>query len=166
MASDMIQLELTRSRSGLTVLVKVHPSIEEYMKSLGTGSTCDVRSGGRYWIPPKDGVAVYDSSTNLGVISITKDIGYRLDHVGHPLLEADSEYRRQTVNLSLLRCVGASSEAGVTFGVRGVFSNDMVREIGDLLKKASHHFYISYMKPVKVIVSVSAKAITPNEEEL
>ena len=57
----------------------------------------------------------------------------------------------QTVpNLSFLRLVGIGDQEGVTFGVKGVFTEDAIIEMHTKIKLALKDFCQAYMKPISL----------------
>lgn len=156
-----IQVQLSRGvradkTSGLTVSVQALPRVEDFIRSLGTGETTDVRTIGRHWSPiEKEGhLLVYNLNTNIGIQSQSYS-PYRIDRPGWPILEAaHGGQPMHLANLSFLRLVGISEGPGVSFGVKGVFTLEHLRQMRDLVMEASRQFYISYLKPVQLSYQV------------
>lgn len=153
---------------GFLVTVWIHPRIEEFIRSLGNSEVLDVKSMGRYWVPIENTkeLSVYYMSTSLGMQSA--DGGYfTLDRPGQPLIQSEEggmighKGPPSVINLSILRLVGASEGAGVTFGVRGVYTLDALRRMRDQLMDASRQFYVTYLKPVDLSIVVSTQEINP-----
>jgi hypothetical protein len=157
---------------GFLVTIQVHPRIEEFVRSLGTGEYQDVRVSGRYWrLVGSSPLYTYNMHNPLGQHSMGTNF-FCLDRPGQVLLDTGEEFdgpsqeerkqgRGETINLSPLRLVGASEGAGVTFGVKGVYRIDMLKHIRDMFMEASRQFYITYLKPVNLSVIVSTQEIYP-----
>lgn len=162
----VMQISVKRNTGGLFIAAKVHPTIEEFIRSLGTGETQDIRALGRHWTPYPAGAefAVYNMSTNPGVIGVG-NIQFRLDQPGNMLLSDTAvahpngrEYLK-AVNLSFLRIRGASESAGIRFHVRGVYTTEATLEIADRVKEACRAFYTMYLKPIDMTVMVQTQEI-------
>ena len=145
-----IQISLHRTPMGVTLNSKCHKGVEEFMRGLGTGRKVDVDTVGRYWraVPAEATLQAYDLTQSIG----REDEGskFRLDHLGHPLIEDNG-----SVNLSFLRLVGISDGAGISFGIKGVYSLSHLRNIQNQLGRCAREFYVSYMQPCDLTVSVS-----------
>ena len=105
--------------------------------------------------------------------------GIRIDKGSQPLVSngGDSE-RRETgdnplvgysskpsnnsryANLSFLRLVGISEGAGVSFVVRGVFSDQQVKDVHMILLDGLKRFWTAYLKPMNMCIQVSTKETT------
>lgn len=148
-----------RAEIGLRVQVKTFPQIEEYMRNLGTGTHIQVELSGRHWRPlKKDGAPLmaYDLMEKLG------DKDYLLDSLGQPLFNPNNDGVHMPnipPNISFLRLVGVSEGPGVSFQLRGVFSETAERELAIRLQKAATQFFLDYIRPVDFIVKVSMQEI-------
>lgn len=158
-----IQVNLRRSAIGLMVNVKALPRVEDFVRSLGSGETVDVRTLGRHWVPNKEQVlAVYAMATNPGSLTTDSGLRFRIDRPGWPLSEydANSLTAGEVINLSFLRLAGISEGDGVTFGVKGVFTMEALNRLRDGIGDASRRFYISYMKPINLTVMVCTQEMS------
>lgn len=177
MADDLVEVikrgetsltvSLIRSVGGLTVSVKTHPAVEAFMQGLGNGELMDVKASGNYWRPllaNRPPLMAYTMNEQLSVLVL--DSGDKCDimRVGSPLLEPFQDLdgrRRARINLSFLRLVGTSEDAGVTFNVRGVHTYEALTQMREQIGEGYKRFYRTYMKPVKmdIIVSTSETAL-------
>ena len=176
-----LQISLGRSPrhpEGIVVAIKTLPHIEAYMRALSTvevanpdGSGVEepqmssALSGGRAWMP-------LSREGDLRVYVLQQPFhglrdGIRMDQVGRPLVSYGSRDEAEvlggnskTVNLSFLRLVGISEGAGVSFVLRGVYSNDQIRGLKDDLLEAIKKFYVQYLKPISLTVQVSTQEIS------
>jgi hypothetical protein len=158
-----IQVDFKRTVKGLNLTIKALPSVEAFVKEFGNGEAVDIRTMGRYWAPiNQDTMMVYNMANNAGVIQ-GDGVGFRLDRAGYNIL-LDGELTpsgkmNNVVNLSYLRLAGISEGAGITFQVKGVFSDTNVKEMRDLTALALRRFYIYYMKPMRLSVMICTQEI-------
>lgn len=143
-----------RYTKGLRLYAKVHPSVEDLMRSWGTGSTESVSAYGRYWSTPNgDNAQVYTMSAPQNTMVFNQaGTPFRLGQVGHPLITEDG-----TLNLSFLRLVGISS--GLKIDVRGVFSHPELLDIREKIKQGVRSLYVSYLLPVDLNLVISTEDI-------
>ena len=138
---------------GLAIRVKAAPKIEEYIASLGDGTTTLVESLGRGWRLPngiETPLMVYNT-VDIPRLSLQTGELIRLDQAGLPLI--GSRDGQSMINLSFLRLVGISEGEGVTFCIRGVHSVEALSNMIDKLTHASKRFYFDFIKPVHLTVS-------------
>lgn len=157
----VVDINLQRAKGGIAVSAKVHPVVEDFLRSWGDGSAQDVNLHGRSWFPLKPGGAplmVWKLSQDPGSQPLDRATTYRIARAGHPLIES-IEVANDTVNLSFLRLCGISEGSGVSFGVKGVFTEVAIRELGDKLVNAAKVFYVSYMRPIDLRVRISTEEV-------
>lgn len=161
-----LTMTLIRSSSGLTVSVKAHPRVEEFMRGLGTGESVAVKASGPYWLPVGSGakpLMVYTQTQNVDPVQLNSGDVANVNRCGHPMIEAYSSpdgsigRGRSLVNLSFLRLVGISEGPGITFAVRGVHTYEAVNKMRESLGEAYKQFYRTYMKPIKMDIVVSTQ---------
>ena len=146
-------------KGGLRLTVRARPEVEEFIQSLGNGSLVDVGTVGRYW------QALDKGSLSAYVIQSIppqqSDDGcmITLDRLWHPLIIPSEGDRYPIVNLSFLRLRGISDGIGVTFGVKGVYSFGELCQIRDRVTAASRRFYIEYLRPIDLTVTVSTQVV-------
>ena len=141
---------------GLSVTVKADPMVEDLIRSMGSGEYVDAKTIGRYWVPltQETVLNVYMVGGLSGLLQ-AKHGPYRFDKVAGPLTE------RMVVNmatgqvdivpnLSFLRLVGIGEQEGVTFGVKGVHTEDAIMEMHSKIKLALKDFCQAYMKPISL----------------
>lgn len=154
-----IDLTLSRSRHGVTLRVRVHPMVEDFIRAMGDGNQEDIRVHGRHWVPiGSEKALVYNlPKVALPPVLFAHDGSpYAFDRVARPLLitEGDEGGRslsglsRPITNLSMLRLCGASEGIGVTIGIKGVFSEEELKSTRQLLGTAARAFYLVYLKPI------------------
>lgn len=161
----VIRIVLHRNSNGLTVQVKTHPGVEDFMRMIGNGEKVDPGIVGRYWVP-------VGNEKNLAAYMIpalkppSNGIPMTVDALGHPLLimpDKDMIIRgsgtTELVNISFLRLVGVSEGIGITFGVKGVFSKEQLTTLRDKLATASRVFYIEYMQPIDLGVTINTSEL-------
>lgn len=147
------KFEFSRSKQGLRLSVQIHPMIEDMLSDWGRNETEDVAVIARDWVP-----ALGES---LKVWSLFKDPGrmmfdggtYSMHTPGKRLVDENG-----VVNLSILRLVGAS-RGGVTFDVVGVYTPRQIRDQAEKIKQASRQFYIDFLKPIHLNVTISTQEV-------
>lgn len=158
-----IRIVLHRTALGLSLQVKVHPIVEDFIRDLGNGEKMDIGIVGRHWVNLKDaskplmayvipGMAI----PSLGGIRVTLGEG-----LGQPLVMLDDgkpilkgQERADAINISFLRLVGASEGIGVTFGVKGVYGKETLEKLRDNLVRAARLFYIEYLQPMDLGLNI------------
>jgi hypothetical protein len=184
---NCIQVSLSRNTDGLLVKVWAQPKVEDFVRSLGTGEKLDVATIGRHWLPSgKDKSApllVYALTQAVGPMNVDEaGFSFSIDRPGYPLVEAASSgdgempssasafvarygsrpKRPQTnemLNMGFLRLVGISGESGVSFVVHGVYTREGINMLAARIEEASRKFYKEFLKPYRVIVTVSTMPI-------
>lgn len=147
---QMLQISLRRSTKGVTVSVKTHPLIENFFRQQG-GETIRVNEMGREW-HGKNLVAYLTPPT--GTINGAA-VSFTVDELGRSLVRTDG--RVEVVNISFLRMVGVSEGEGITFEIRGAFSLKYIQNLANKLVQASRQFYIDFLRPVDVTVTVNTQ---------
>lgn len=158
-----VQFTLRRNPVGLSMAVKTHHLVEEFVRMLAgqEPQVQDVTTVGRYWtaIGGKPLMA-YRLVEKIPPAARDAESGaYSLDHLGHPMRHRSDETGLITLNLSWLRLVGTSEGSGVTFGIRGVQTTEDLIETRDQLAQAVRRFYVRYMKPIDLIAQISTQQI-------
>jgi hypothetical protein len=153
-----MEADFRRGPRGLTVMIKVHPSVEEFVKSLGSGLTTEAKVyGGRYWYPigGKE-LMVYDLTSDPGTMGTDTGVYYTINRPGGPLQQQWAEEGRvlSAINLAFLRLEGISGQDGITFGVKGVFTYKAVEDLAKATGDAFRRFYIEYMKPINSDIKI------------
>lgn len=167
-----ISMTFRRSMGGLTLSVKTHPAIEEFFRNISTGELVDVRSLGRHWTgQTKDTpLMAYNLAEPVPIIQLDSTRRARFDWLARQLLTPtggappdDGSLRVAApglghggldVNLAFLRLVGIGDGAGITFSVKGVYSEAAMQILRDNIAEAGKRFYQIYMKPVNLNVSI------------
>ena len=136
-----------KTYEGIQVTVWASERLESFMKSLGdrlvtADSIC------RGWIPVNHPLEVYQMNEPL----VTGELGFVLDRIGKPLLYDVEDGGRlsgsqQITNLAFLRLVGISREAGVFFGIKGLYPQSHIDKLTERLGQGIKTFYREFMKP-------------------
>lgn len=174
---NCIQVLLARSRGGLKLTVRTHPRVEDFLKGLGNGEKMDVSLIGRHWTPiGKDTLYVWPITDPVGEQFVEgAAYSYTLDLPGWPLANPnrdrddaeDGRYalrnmakavRGEVLNLSFLRLVG-TSEDGVSFAIKGMFSPAAVDKLAERIQESGRAFYVNFLKPYRLMVTVSTQPI-------
>ena len=150
-----IETVFHRSFEGLVVDVKVHPGVEAFMRHHGHGETAPVVVNGRHWsIAPREQPLMAYAYQPMELLRSDDGSYITLDKLGQPLVDT-KDGRETYVNLSFLRLVGASEGAGVRFTIAGVYSDKFLRNQRDLIGNAQKKFYIEYLRPIDLRVTIS-----------
>lgn len=149
---------LKRSRLGVSIKVTLHPIIEDFMRTLGNGSVQNVLEYGRYWTPVgRDKLLVYALIHDPGVMVSNSRTSYYINRPGSALQGTNDILGGggdESVNLSFIRLVGASDEKGVTFAIKGVFSEAAIQGMARSIGNGLRAFCADYIKPVSCNVKI------------
>lgn len=151
--------------TGLTLEVKVHPSVEDFFRTLSGGETVDVRGSGRQWEHTLNRgerarketetlLLAYDLQETIYVPNTSKGSPVSLDLLSQPLTIQDRSVLRSIINISYLRLVGISEGTGVEFRINGVYSYDAIKILKDQIEEAQRLFHAQYLKPVDISLSL------------
>lgn len=134
---------------------------------------------------------VYELSSPISPINVDEGgFAFRLDHPGYPLTESSSgginpengemetevyidpitgrakrrmlTSSKEMLNLGFLRFAGISGESGVSFVVRGVYTREGINSLASKIEQACVKFYKEFLKPYRMIVTVSTMPIPDN----
>lgn len=160
-----LTISLIRSAGGLTVSVKAHPQVEAFMRGLGNGEHVDVKAAGPYWRTisrdPDSRLYVYNQTTTVESVMLDNGDQANVNRPGQALLDqqfhGDTGKTKRNINLSFLRLVGISEDAGVTFAVRGVHTYEALVQMQKQLGTAYKRFYKTYIHPIKVDIVISTQ---------
>lgn len=166
---SVISMTFRRSMSGLTLSVKTHPLVEEFFRNISTGDKTDSSAAGRHWkaLDADKPLMVHNLAEGIPIIQIDNQRTARFDRIGQPLVHyggsggaVPDDPRRQSgareINLSFLRLATIGEGAGITFQVKGVFSDSAVQQMRDDISLAAKSFYQIYLKPA----TLNAQIIT------
>lgn len=165
---NVINVGLIRSTKGLSLTVRTHPHVEDFFRNASVGEPQDVRGLGRYWAPLDPNANLFAYQVALEPLAIELSTGQmlqaRFDRVGRLLSEHENEGTKYgggptTINMSFLRLVGISEGTGVTFRLKGVYSDQQVKAYWDAIQSASKRFYMAYLKPINLYLSVVTQEI-------
>lgn len=170
-----MQADLQRSALGLSITVRTLPRVEEFFSNLSGGRTVDVGTLGRHWINPskdKKKLLVYTYDEKIPQVHVERaGFSFRLDKPGQPLTElglggefaapdlAAGPQVNEVLNLSFLRLAGISDASGVTFAVRGVYTERGVEKLAEKIEQGFSRFYREFLKPYRCIITVSTMPI-------
>lgn len=146
----VVKVRLQRTLKGIRLTVWAHPCVEELFRTWSGGAVEDVSIYGRYWDSPER-LQVY--TTDHGKLYSYTGGQYGLSSPGGVLM---SESKGPTwLNLSFLRLVGISMEEGKTFRINEVYGLTELRELSDQIKAACRHFWVEYLMPVDLSMTLS-----------
>lgn len=139
------------------------------MTSLGSGEAFPTAKWSRDWKKVSgdgDDLRAYDlSASGLGLQPYGSGQFYCLDRVGGAPWEARviSQGGRNVpienvVNMSFLRLQGISTQ-GIAFAFGGVFKSDDALRFVEDIKLAARTFYLNFLKPVNVIITLSTQEL-------
>lgn len=166
-AERLSELTICRTRGGIRIYGKVHPLIEDLIKSWSATEPVPVSSTyGRNWVGRDDkpvASLVWELQENPGVLSADGGVLFVIDRCGGPLTDErqiNDPYggrpkTAQVLNLSFLRIVGISEGDGIDIIIKGVFGTDRLLEIVEQIKRAIRYIAVQYIKPVDVTIIVS-----------
>lgn len=149
---QVVLFSMKRSTKGIHVSLKVDPSIEELFREWAKGRLIDAsgpHANGKLWEGKEGPLSAYAAIGVEGYFQSAEGT-YNLVRVGTNLHDDNG------TNLGFLRLQGASSPEGIQFFVKGVYSSDAVREAGRKIKSALQHFYVNFVKPLDVVITMSS----------
>lgn len=163
-----ISMILRRNMGGLTLSVKTHPNVEEFFKNNSASDHYDVRAAGRHWsgLDKEAPLYAYQIVDPIPIIQLDTQRRVRFDKLGTQLILVTNAGDRDQplptglnarfcdINMSFLRLVGIGQGDGVTFNIRGVFSDRSIESLRDDIADAGKKFYQTYMKPINMNVSI------------
>jgi len=156
----VLQMGIKRSKRGIIISAKADKIIEDLFASwAGTAGDVPHTMHGRMWeappsgaIPPLYALSIIPDNGGRG-LQTASGKAYRLDRVGVPLVDDSG------INIGFLRMRGISEGSGVSFVIKGVYSSDAVRQMAQDVRDAVRHFYINFIKPIDVVVTMSTQEI-------
>lgn len=154
--STPIVLRITSGLKGLKVWFKTSPELEAALQ----GERQPLLAFGRGWVTaPTAEVYRLDPSLGGRQATRTNGSGYHLDLPARELIIRDGDYEDapSVVNISFLRLVGSSADEGIEFTIAGVHSEAAVRSTSKLLIDAVKDFYLMYMKPVSITMTLEER---------
>ena len=165
---EQFQIQVRRGDKGLIILAKVHPDIENFVRGLGSGETYPVTRFGREWKGVGGDLAqVYDLAPTsiVGPQVFGTERYYALDQVGaepwgdrNIALGGRTIMLNRVVNLSFLRLQGISAQ-GASFAFGGVYKSDEAITFAEDLKLACRAFFMNFLKPVNVVITLSTQEL-------
>jgi hypothetical protein len=163
---EQLQFQVRRGDKGLILFVKTHPDIEAFMRSLGSGEVYPTTKWSREWKRiGGDDLLAYDLTEKITLQPYGTGQYYCIDRVGGAPWESRiiTQAGRNVnldgvVNLSFLRLQGVSTQ-GVAFAFGGVYKSDEAIKFVEDIKQAARTFYLNYLKPVNVIVTLSTQEV-------
>ena len=177
----IVEFTLSRTYVGTRLRVKAHSIVEDFFHQLVDPDNphVDVRAHGRYWEPVNSFGKVDKSSKliaysmiipgelgdssglSLGLLGGPLSGGLLEDIRGNDLTPAQPSigstyrpFREDYINISFLRLVGISEGNGVTFGIKGIHTEPMLRKLKDQLYDEIKKFYVKFMKPIDLTVTM------------
>lgn len=161
----ILQARIQRSSRGLVVRAKTHSCIEKFFQERSKGlDPLAVNNWNRLWnkMPEYPDLKVYQEPDQLSVFNQILNVGdafYTLNSPGGGLLidPTSRGIKFNCVNMSFLRCQGISENLGVAFSIKGAFTEEEVRKIGTLVQTAAKRFYLDYLRPVDLQITMTTQ---------
>ena len=159
-----LQTVLERSKQGVRLTVYANPRLEQFMSGINDGlDPIHTRLHGREWLfqNPAHGPAYNTPGEDFNGMKYTAGgrFAYRLDQLGKPLVYKDEASGMKIVNLSFLRLVGISEGSGISFEVKGVRTQDGIKELSGAIAQACKSFYEQYIRDVRQVATVSEVSV-------
>lgn len=157
-----INLSFRRSMGGLTLTVRTLPGVEEFFRNLSTPDHVDARTIGRHWTAlDKDlPLMVYNLAEPVPIINLDGYKRIRFDWVSRPLVSpcgdgiSTPKGGGADINMAFLRLVGIGEGNGITFRLKGPFSDEAATAMRDDIALAGRKFYQTYMRPLNLNVAI------------
>jgi hypothetical protein len=159
----ILQCEVKRFSRGLVVTAKAHPSVEAYFQEGANGTPpLAVGNYGRNW-------SIMPGFPDLTILSVGPEFGrpilmpngedyYVISQPGQLMLtDPNGTGRNNTINISFLRCEGISRDLGVSFSIKGLYTEKQVREIAQRINEATKRFYVDFMRPIGVVITLTTQ---------
>ncbi len=159
---EVIRTTLRRTKGGIRVTVKVHPTVEALFQSWALDEKWHVADFGREWEQIGEEPLECWAVIKAGEATMLSGFAMRLDSPGRQLYWAKSQDRLaggKEFNFSFIRLVGASRPEGVSFDVRGAYSLEYLKRLNEMIKESGRRFYSDYLLPVDLTVSVVTQEI-------
>jgi hypothetical protein len=156
----IFQALFSRSKHGITMRAKVHPSVEDFFSTLAHQGTEDPRGYGRYWIPMEgQKFSCWMFSPSADTIQEMERKGYSLTMLGQPfaLGGGEQQYGRDLINLSFIRLVGISQEDGQTLSIKETCTADELTRLAERVQQAARLFYVDFLRPKNINIVVATQ---------
>lgn len=147
---------LKRTFEGLHVNVKHHSSVEAFMIARSNGEKTPAGMFGRNW-HIKEGAAPLEVYVLPEMELLRSDDGalISINKIGGSLMDTKASDGTVFVNLGFLRLVGGSSDEGVDFLIKGVYSDKYVRTLRERIGNAERKFFVEFMRPLNLRVVIN-----------
>lgn len=151
-----VTVAFLRTSAGITVTVRALKEIEEFFANQARESI-SVREFGNDWMVKEKELRVWLLANDPGVVN-NSGLAYGVDRVGKPLVYTTPAYA-DVVNLSVLRLVGISEPAGVSFTLRGAYTLPHLQDLSQKVVRATRQFYIDFFQPIHIEVGIVGSVI-------
>lgn len=158
-----VEISADRAPSGLELLVKADPRVEEFFKALSGGGTETLDAYGRNWHAPLDvhGKPKYTIPL-YSVNEVVRCNGYSFTSLCLPIVDEKMTIKvgaPPVINLSFLRFVGISQGSGVRFVIDGPISRPEInRLLNEPIKNAVTAFVRDYITPTHATLRVISQS--------
>lgn len=144
-----------KSFIGATLSVKALPLLEDFLKSLGSGEKQPVDAFGKQWahLPGEPELKVYELSKTLSPLS---NISLELPGQSLEFRDKQTLGGKMIINLSFLRLVGISDGAGLTIGLKDVYTKEDLIKLHNDLGRAMKLFCDEFLCPVDLTCTISS----------
>lgn len=145
-----LNINVRRALGGVNFSVKAAPAVEALFKSWGDGGSRRVHEYVRDgWLPVGGAqLNVYNLAKPNGISIGDDGETFCIDNPGHPIISTHPVSGQENVlNMSFLRLEGISTDTGISFSIKGVYTIEMLKKIVDRIRFASRRIYNSYLKP-------------------
>lgn len=144
-----LNINVRRALGGVNFSVKAAPAVEALFKSWGDGGSRRVHEYVRDgWLPVGGArLNVYNLAKPAGVSMGDDGEPFCIDNPGYPILgQHPTSGQDNVLNMSFLRLEGISTDQGISFSIKGVYTLEMMKKIVDRIRFASRRIYNSYLK--------------------
>lgn len=160
----LLQASVKRSGRGMVIQAKAHPCIEEFFRErAGKNPPIGITQFGRLWtkMPEFPDLSIYpDNDPNMQKNFLIPSGGYYSIYTPGREMLIDTGGVAATVNLGFLRLVGISEGIGVSFAIKGVFTEGEIRKTGDMINHACKRFYLDHLRPVNIQITMSIQEVS------
>lgn len=152
---ELVKLSLRKVGMDTIGEFKIDPEIEQYFANASKEGQSEphIETSTKWLNAEGKGLQFYKKTEKMSNKVLFPDL-HVIDNFGNGLVDVGGEFGRSTVNVAILRAVGASE--GVTFKLNELVSYEEVKTYLDLLGKWLKLFYAEYIlgKPLETSIAV------------
>jgi hypothetical protein len=146
-----VTVAFLRTAQGTFCTVRALSEIEDFFRSQANESI-DVHEFGHGWVKKDQDLKVWLTANDPGEV-LAPGFVYTITPVAASLVSTNRKGQK-VVNLSLLRLVGISEPAGVTFKLSGAYTLPLLQEMSQNIVQAARQFYVDFFKPIYIEVGI------------